>query len=176
MVYEGTSVVAGQAVAVVVAVGAHTEARRGASGSKGARGSAGVERRLRGLMSLTGPVAFAAGVGVVGGGLLRGRKLEDLVGAGVSLAVASVPEGLPLLATAAQLAASERLSRRGALVRNARALESLGRVDVVCLDKTGTITEGILSLALVSDGDVTASVDGLDASHRHVLAVGLRAT
>jgi cation-transporting ATPase I len=176
MVYEGTTVVGGQAVAIVVAVGAHTEARRGAAGSKGARGSAGVERRLRGLMALTGPVALAAGVGVVGGGLLRGKKLEDLVGSGVSLAVASVPEGLPLLATAAQLAASERLSRRHALVRNARALEALGRVDVVCLDKTGTITEGVLSLSVVFDGEVVASVEALDRAHRLVLAAGLRAT
>ncbi len=176
MLYEGTTVVAGQAAAIVVAVGAHTEARRGAAGSKGARALAGVERRLRGLMSLTGPVALAAGVGVVGGGLLRGRKLEDLVGSGVSLAVASVPEGLPLLATAAQLAASERLSRRHALVRNARALEALGRVDVVCLDKTGTITEGALSLSVVFDGEVVASVGALDRSHRLVLAAGLRAT
>ena len=176
MLYEGTTVVAGQAAAIVVAVGAHTEARRGAAGSKGVRGSAGVERRLRGLMGLTGPVALAAGVGVVGGGLLRGRKLEDLVGSGVSLAVASVPEGLPLLATAAQLAASERLSRRHALVRNARALEALGRVDVVCLDKTGTITEGALSLSVVFDGEVVASAGVLDRSHRAVLATGLRAT
>jgi cation-transporting ATPase I len=176
MLYEGTTVVAGQGAAIVVAVGAHTEARRGAAGSKGARALAGVERRLRGLMGLTGPVAFAAGVGVVGGGLLRGRKLEDLVGSGVSLAVASVPEGLPLLATAAQLAASERLSQRRALVRNARALEALGRVDVVCLDKTGTITEGALSLSVVFDGEVVASVGALDRSHRLVLAAGLRAT
>ena len=176
MVYEGTTVVAGTASAVVVAVGAHTESRRGAAGSKSARSSAGVERRLRSLMGLTGPVALAAGVGVVGGGLLRGRKLEDLVGSGVSLAVASVPEGLPLLATAAQLAASERLSRRRALVRNARALEALGRVDVVCLDKTGTITEGALSLSVVFDGEVVASVGALDRSHRHVLSAGLRAT
>jgi cation-transporting ATPase I len=176
MIYEGTTVVAGQATAVVVAVGAHTEARRGAAGSRAARASAGVERRLRGLMSLTGPVALAAGVGVVGGGLLRGRKLEDLVGSGVSLAVASVPEGLPLLATAAQLAASERLSRRHALVRNPRALEALGRVDVVCLDKTGTITEGALSLSVVSDGEVLASVEALEKSHRLVLSAGLRAT
>ena len=176
MVYEGTTVVGGQATAVVVAVGSQTEARRGAAGAKGARGQGGVERRLSALMSLTGPVALAAGVGVVGGGLLRGRKLDELVGSGVSLAVASVPEGLPLIATAAQLAASERLSRRGALVRNPRAIESLGRVDVVCLDKTGTITEGSLSLSLVSDGRSQAAVDALGRPHRHVIAAGLRAT
>src|SRR5262249_49553795 len=96
MLYEGTTVVAGQATAVVGAVGRHTEARRGAAGSKGARGPGGVDRRLGALMGLTGPIALAAGIGVVGGGLLRGRRLEDLVASGVSLAVASVPEGLPL--------------------------------------------------------------------------------
>lgn len=176
MVYEGTTIVAGQATAVVVAVGDHTEAHRGAAGTKGSRGPAGVERRLRDLMRTTGPVALAAGVGAVGGGLLRGRKLEDLVGSAVSLAVASVPEGLPLLATAAQLAASERLSSRGAIVRNVRAIEALGRADVVCLDKTGTLTEGCLALALVSDGETEAQPDALPASLRPVLAAGLRAT
>jgi cation-transporting ATPase I len=176
MLYEGTTVVAGQATGIVVAVGDHTEAHRGAAGSKGARANAGVERRLAGLMNLTGPIALAAGVGVVGAGLLRGRRLEELVGAGVSLAVASVPEGLPLLATAAQLAASERLSRRGALVRNARALEALGRVDVVCLDKTGTITEGVLALATVSDGETTLPLSATKRAHWDVIAAGMRAT
>ncbi|HEX7670530.1 MAG TPA: HAD-IC family P-type ATPase, partial [Polyangiaceae bacterium] len=176
MLYEGTTVVAGTATAVVVAVGDHTEARRGAAGTKGARGPAGVERKLASLMSMTGPIALAAGASVVGGGLLRGKKLEDLVSAGVSLAVASVPEGLPLLATAAQLAASERLSKRHALVRNARAIEALGRVDVVCLDKTGTITEGSLALAVVSDGSEAAEITALGFAHRKVIAAGLRAT
>lgn len=176
MVYEGTTVVAGQATGIVVAVGDHTEALRGAAGTKGSRGPAGVERRLRALMQMTGPVALAAGVGVVGGGLLRGKKLEELVGSAVSLAVASVPEGLPLLATAAQLAASERLSRRGAVVRNARAIEALGRADVVCLDKTGTLTEGSLALSLVSDGETESPPSSLPPELRSVLAAGLRAT
>ena len=117
--------------AEVVAVGQKTEAQRGAHAAKGDRAQGGVEKRLKSLMGLTGPVALAAGFGVVGGGLLRGRHLEDLVGSGVSLAVAAVPEGLPLLATAAQLAAAERLSRRGVLVRNVRSIEALGRVDVL---------------------------------------------
>ncbi|HVU00634.1 MAG TPA: HAD-IC family P-type ATPase [Polyangiaceae bacterium] len=176
MIYEGTTVVAGTATAIVVAVGEHTEARRGAAGGKGARSTAGVERKLSALMKTTGPVALAAGASVVGAGLLRGRKLDELVTTGVSLAVASVPEGLPLLATAAQLAAAERLSERGALVRNARALEALGRVDVVCLDKTGTITEGALSLAVVSDGYEARAIAALGPSQRAVVAAALRAT
>ncbi|TFV62006.1 UNVERIFIED_ORG: cation-translocating P-type ATPase, partial [Bacillus sp. AZ43] len=71
----------------------------------------------------------------------------------VAIAVAAVPEGLPLVATVAQQAAARRLSRRGAVVRSARVLEALGRVDTVCFDKTGTLTENRLRVArLLPDG------------------------
>ena len=99
----------GRAVAVVIAVGDETEVRRDARTSGPNPVQSGVEQRLRSLIDLTGPVALGAGVGLVGAGLLRGRRLDELVGAGVSLAVASVPEGLPLLATAAQLAAESKI-------------------------------------------------------------------
>lgn len=65
----------------------------------------------------------------------------------MAVSVAAVPEGLPLVATVAQLAAARRLSRRDVLVRSPRTLEALGRVDVVCFDKTGTLTEGRLAVA-----------------------------
>ncbi|MBW3579001.1 MAG: hypothetical protein KY462_14925 [Actinobacteria bacterium] len=85
-------------------------------------------------------------------GFLRRLPPREILDASVGLAVAAVPEGLPLLATVAQLAAARRLSRRSVLVRNPRAVEALGRVDVVCADKTGTLTEGRIRLAAVSDG------------------------
>lgn len=175
MLFEGTAIAAGRASAVVVATGDETEARRGAVASKRDPSRGGVERRMKSLINLTGPIAVAAGVSVIGAGVLRGRKLEDLVGAGVSLAVASVPEGLPLLATAAQLAAADRLSKQGALVRNARSIEALGRVDVLCIDKTGTLTEGRVELSFVSDGEHTTSVGELSELSKSVLAAALRA-
>ncbi|MEO7036319.1 MAG: HAD-IC family P-type ATPase [Polyangiaceae bacterium] len=175
MLFEGTALAAGRAIAVVVATGDETEARRGSGASKRDPSRGGVERRMKSLINLTGPVALAAGVGVIGAGLLRGRKLEDLVGTGVSLAVASVPEGLPLLATAAQLAAADRLSKQGALVRNARSIEALGRVDVLCIDKTGTLTEGRVELTFVSDGEDTSPVAALSETAKSVLAAALRA-
>jgi cation-transporting P-type ATPase I len=58
--------------------------------------------------------------------------------------VAAVPEGLPLVATLSQLAAAQRLTARGALVRSPRTIEALGRGDTVCFDKTGTLTENRL--------------------------------
>ncbi|HTQ04804.1 MAG TPA: cation-transporting P-type ATPase [Polyangiaceae bacterium] len=176
MLYEGTAIAAGRVTAVAVAVGDETEARRGALVSKRDAVRGGVERRLRSLIQLTGPMAIGAGVGLVAAGLLRGRKLEDLVGSSVSLAVASVPEGLPLLATAAQLAAAERLAKRGALVRNARSIEALGRVDVLCVDKTGTLTEGRIELVEVSDGETLQSLTDLGAVTLPVLAAALRAS
>jgi cation-transporting ATPase I len=177
MLYAGTAIASGSAEAVAVAVGEQLEAQRGGVIVKKPRQGGGVEKRLRDLMELTGPVAIAAGIGVIGGGLLRGRKLEDLVSSGVSLAVASVPEGLPLLATAVQLAAAQRLAKQNALVRNVRAIEALGRVDVICLDKTGTLTEGGIDLHLVSDGVKEEMVsETLGSTAQHILAAGLRAT
>ncbi|HEY6078728.1 MAG TPA: HAD-IC family P-type ATPase, partial [Polyangiaceae bacterium] len=174
MLYDGTAIAAGRAVAVVVATGEETEARRGASAVKRDPSRGGVERRLRSLIRMTGPVALGAGVSLIAAGLVRGRKLEDLVGSGVSLAVASVPEGLPLIATAAQLAAASRLSKRGALVRNVRSIEALGRVDALCLDKTGTLTEGRIELGSISEG-ASESPDNFGEPERLVLAAALRA-
>lgn len=171
MLYAGTSIATGQATAVVVATGAATEAQRGAVAFRAVARESGVERRMRELMDLTIPVALAAGTGVVLAGLFRGRRLERLVGSAVSLAVASVPEGLPLLANAAQLAAAKRLRSEGALVRNARSLEVLGRVDTVCVDKTGTVTEGSIELGFVSDGLVTEEVSGLSEDRIEVLGL-----
>lgn len=174
MLWAGTAISSGRAVAVVVATGDDTVIRRGTIVTPDeARG--GVEARLRELMRLTGPVAMTAGAALVGTGLLRGRRVDDLVSTGVGLAVAAVPEGLPILATVSQLAAAERLSRRGALVKNPRAIEALGRVDVLCLDKTGTLTEGHIELWGVHDGDRLELIAELLGARRDVLGMCARA-
>jgi cation-transporting ATPase I len=175
MLYAGTSIAAGRVTAIVVAVGDQTEATRGTLGLRRVQHASGVEQRLRSLVNLTAPVALSAGAGLVLAGMLRGRRVEHLVPAGVSLAVASVPEGLPLLATAAQLAAARRLMARGALVRNTRSIEALGRVDVLCLDKTGTLTEGRLDFVGITQGSRFVGRDELVDSERAVLAAALRA-
>ncbi|MGI5182812.1 HAD-IC family P-type ATPase [Dactylosporangium sp. CA-152071] len=176
MVYEGSTVTAGRAVGVVVATGAATEAGRSMATAAQAAPATGVEARLGQITHTTLPIALGSGAAVMAAGLLRGRPVRDTIGAGVGLAVASVPEGLPFLVSAAQLAAARRLSRQGALVRNARTIEALGRVDVLCFDKTGTLTQGHIRLAAVADAATIRPVDGLDPAHRAVLAAGLRAT
>ncbi|MGB8019782.1 MAG: HAD-IC family P-type ATPase, partial [Candidatus Nanopelagicales bacterium] len=175
MLYEGTWIAAGEAAAVVVASGEETEARR-AILLAGPTPTAGVEAQLSAWTSRTLPLALAGGAALIANGLLHARPLRDTLGTGVSLAVAAVPEGLPLLATAAQLSAARRLARHNVLVRNARAVEALGRVNTLCADKTGTLTEGHIVLRRVSDGLRDADAGHLDDALRGVLEVAVRAT
>lgn len=174
MLYEATAISAGEAEAVVVAVGVATEAGRAGAGE--AVISRGVEERLGELTRLTLPVALAGGLVVTGTGLLRRQPLRDAVAPGVSLAVAAVPEGLPLLATVAQLSGAKRLSGRGALARNPQAIETLGRVDVLCVDKTGTLTGGQIELGIVSDGAHDFPPDKLTSTGVRIVAASVRAS
>ncbi|MFI6308950.1 cation-translocating P-type ATPase [Nocardia fusca] len=152
LVFEGTTVVSGSAVAVVVAVGADTQAGRATAGAVPPE-KGGVQAQLRALTDRALPLTLTGGAIVTALGGLRGRTLRAAIADGVGVAVAAVPEGLPLVATVAQLAAARRLSRYGVLVRANRAVEALGRVDTLCFDKTGTLTEGRLRLTALADLD-----------------------
>lgn len=178
MLYDGSAISAGSATAVVVAVGLDTEANRATRlGLDSTRAvSAGVEARLEMLTRLTGPLAALSGFALASVERLRGRPLREVMSSAVSLAVAAVPEGLPLLAGLAQLAVAGRLSKRGALVRNPRAIEALGRINVLCADKTGTLTQGRIRLVQVSDGRSAQAPDALDENHRRILGVAMRAS
>ncbi|MFG2061830.1 HAD-IC family P-type ATPase [Micromonospora sp. NPDC048871] len=176
MLYEGTTIAAGQGTAVVVAIGTDTEAGRSLALARQAPPASGVEARLGNLTRAAIPLAAGSAVAVVGAGLLRGVPLAQTAATAANLAVASVPEGLPFLVSAAQLAAARRLAGHGALVRNPRTIEALGRVDVLCFDKTGTLTEGHLVLAGVGDADGYARPEELDDRLRRTLAAALRAT
>ncbi|MBS9534583.1 HAD-IC family P-type ATPase [Mycobacterium sp. M1] len=160
MLYAGTTVVAGTAVAVVTAVGADTQVRRAAELAAGTPPVVGLQHQLSTLMSQAFP-ASAIGGGMVGLlGMLRGGGLKMALGNAIAVAVAAVPEGMPLMATLAQHASSQRLTKTGALVRVPRSVEALGRLEVVCFDKTGTLSENRLRVTRIqpmpgqSDDDV----------------------
>ena len=157
VVLEGSDVTVGTGRAVVVAVGAGT--RLGATAAALAldetEGSP-LGARLGRLFARVIPLIVAGGGIVVAAGLLRGHGLLPSLAVGASIAIAAVPEGLPLLAGVGQAAVAQRLAGRNALVRRLGAVEALGRVDVACADKTGTLTEGRLALTLVADPDADA--------------------
>src|SRR5277367_1269925 len=155
MLFEGSTIVAGHARAIVVATGVGTAAHRAISAVIDVESSAGVQARLRELTAKVLPLTLAGGAAVTGLALLRRASLRQAVADGVAIAVAAVPEGLPLVATLSQLAAAQRLSARGVLVRAPRTIEALGRVDTVCFDKTGTLTENRLRVVCAVTGAAT---------------------
>ncbi|MDQ2626911.1 MAG: cation-translocating P-type ATPase [Actinomycetota bacterium] len=160
MLYAGTTVIAGTALAIVTAVGGDTQSRRASELASGELPEVGLQHHLSQLMHRTFPYSAAGGVAVGALGLLRQGGLRVALGNAIAVAIAAVPEGMPLMATLAQHASSQRLSKSGALVRIPRSVEALGRVDVVCFDKTGTLSENRLRVTTVhpvggySDDDV----------------------
>jgi cation-transporting P-type ATPase I len=153
MLFAGTTVVAGTAVALVTAVGADTQARRAAELASAELPTIGLQHQLSQLTNRAFPVSMVGGTLVAALGLLRRRGLRQAVASGIAVTVAAVPEGMPLVATLAQAASARRLAEYGALVRIPRSVEALGRVDAVCFDKTGTLSENRLRVTRVHPVD-----------------------
>ncbi len=153
MLYGGTTIVAGTAVALVTAVGADTQARRAAELVSSELPQIGLEHQLSQLTNRAFPVSVTGGLLVSGLGLLRARGIRQAVASGIAITVAAVPEGMPLVATLAQAASARRLTNFGAVVRVPRSVEALGRIDVVCFDKTGTLSENRLRVSQVHPAD-----------------------
>lgn len=174
MIYEGSTVVNGTGRAVVVAIGANTQVGRAAAGAQPPE-KGGVQAQLRQLTDRALPLTLTGGAIVSTLGGLRGRELRAAIADGVAVAVAAVPEGLPLVATVAQLAAARRLSRYGVLVRASRTVEALGRVDTLCFDKTGTLTEGRLRLTKLADLHHQWDARSDDEAARRLLRAAARA-
>ena len=161
IILEGSDVTTGTGRAVVVAVGAGT--RLGATAAALAldeTGQSPLGTRLGLLMRQFLPLAAVGGGLVVGSGVLRGAALLPQLAVGGTIALAAVPEGLPLLAGMGEAAVARRLAGHNALVRRLSAVEALGRVDVACTDKTGTLTEGRLALGLLASPDAEAELPG----------------
>ncbi|MEA2241458.1 MAG: cation-transporting P-type ATPase, partial [Solirubrobacteraceae bacterium] len=178
IVLEGSDVTAGSGLAVVVAVGAATRmGALAAAVSETSRAESALDRRLGRLLSQTLPLVALGGVVVAVSGLAWGNALGPQLALGASVAIAAVPEGLPLLAGVAEAAVARRLGKRNALVARLSSVEALGRIDVACADKTGTLTEGRLALTAVCDVDgATAAPGRLRKSLREILAAAALAS
>jgi Ca2+-transporting ATPase len=171
--YSGTAVVAGRAEGLVVAIGGATEFGRIARGlADTERRRSPLQRELDRLVRILLVVAVGLIVITVGLGFARGNPLGANLLAGVSAAIAAIPEEPPVLLAVILGLGAYRLLRRGVLVRRLSAEETLGAVDLIITDKTGTLTENRLAVReiLTPDGVVSAPSD-----RRRILELALRA-
>jgi Ca2+-transporting ATPase len=171
--YSGTSVVGGRGEGIVVAVGRATEFGRIADtlASRERRRSP-LQRELDRLVRILLVVAIGLIAFTAGSGFLRGHPLGENVLAGISSAIAAIPEEPPVLLAVILGLGAYRLLKRGVLVRRLNAEETLGAVDLIVTDKTGTLTQNRLAVSSVRtlDGPVTDS-----GERRRLLEDALRA-
>lgn len=146
--FKGTSIAMGQGLAVVVATGMQTELGRisGLIQQAGADDRTPLQIRLDTFGRMLVWISLSLVVLLFVVGMARGLGLVEMFMTSVSLAVAAVPEGLPAIVTIALALGVLRMSRRRALVRRLPSVETLGSTDVICTDKTGTLTVGDMTV------------------------------
>lgn len=153
MVYMGTLVTGGQGIAVVIATGRFTEVGQiqllvGEAQSPDTPMERQLDRMGTQLVLIGGAVCGV--VFVIG--LLQGIGFVEMLKTAISLAVAAVPEGLPTIATTTLALGIKNMRQHHVLIRHLNAVETLGSVQTICLDKTGTITHNKMSVVAVHAG------------------------
>jgi Ca2+-transporting ATPase len=158
MVYAGTSVSNGRGKALICATGSHTEfGKIAAMLQKEPDKKTPLQHNLDALGSRIGIFALVIAVAMSAAGIFKGYELVKMFIWGVALAVAVIPEALPAVVTISLALGVRRMVKRRALVRKLPAVETLGAVNIICSDKTGTLTEDQMTVRkLYIDGTIVS--------------------
>ena len=147
MLFKGTAVTRGSGEAVVTSTGMHTELGHISTlVAEAQEAVTPLEKRLNrlGRMLLWATLVIIVIVALTG--IARGKEIFIMIETAIALAVAAIPEGLPIVATLALARGMIRMARRNALVNELAAVETLGGTGVICTDKTGTLTENRMTV------------------------------
>lgn len=155
MLHMGTAVARGRGVAIVTGTAMQTELGQIAHMLESTKAQATpLEERLGRLTRTLAIAVCLIAVAVFVIGVVRERSADwnrDLIArmllTAVSLGVAAIPEGLPAVITISLALGAQRMAKRNAIIRKLAAVETLGTIDVICTDKTGTLTQNIMTLA-----------------------------
>jgi len=164
MLFRGTTIESGQAVAVVVATGMRTEIGKVVQmllGEKRTRSP--LQLKIARLSRLISYLAIGIIVLMTFLGIFEGYGIERIFLLAIALAVAAIPEGLPIAITTILAICSRKILRQKGLVKKLLVAETLGAASVICLDKTGTLTEGKMKI-----GKILAFQDRVGSAKRKV--------
>lgn len=153
MAFMGTLVTRGNSKGIVVHTGMQTEMGKIADLIQNTEDAeTPLQHRLEQLGKILIGVAIALTIVVVLAGIWHGQPPYKMFLAGVSLAVAAIPEGLPAIVTIALALGVQRMIKRKAIVRKLPSVETLGCASVICSDKTGTLTQNKMTVTHVWSG------------------------
>lgn len=159
--FMGTMVTRGSGIGIVISTGMDTAMGQIAHLLQSAETiTTPLQRRLEQLGKILIVTALILTVIVVITGILQGNDLYTMFLAGVSLAVAAIPEGLPAIVTVALSLGVQRMIKKKAIVRKLPAVETLGCASVICSDKTGTMTQNKMTVTKLWSGGKTWDVTG----------------
>lgn len=185
MGFMGTMITRGSGKGIVIRIGMETEIGKIANLIENTRSKhTPLQNRLTQLGKLLIIIALFLTVVVVMIGIMHGQPIANMLLAGISLAVASIPEGLPAIVTIVLALGVQRMIRRNTIVRKLPSVETLGCASVICSDKTGTLTENKMTVTefwiggrvytchgeqFVDNGQITAQNQMLDVTHHRSL-------
>ncbi len=177
--FSGTFVGSGRAKGVAIATGANTALGEINALVQGPKGKSPLQLLVHSLEQRIGLIVLGALVFIFVAGLVLGNDASTMFRTAVALAVATIPESLPIVLTIALSVGVSRMAKRNAIVRTLPAVETLGSTDVIGSDKTGTLTENRLTVERIwtTAGmlDITAEVDAVGPDSelvRRVLRAG----
>lgn len=132
-----------------------------------------LQKRLGELGRIIGIACIVICVVVSAIGIFRGNEIFDMLFVGITLAVAAIPEGLPATVTIALALAVRRIYKQKALVNKLHSVETLGCADVICTDKTGTLTANKMTVTeIYSDGRLKKNISADDTAQKMLFTCG----
>ncbi|WP_206911704.1 calcium-translocating P-type ATPase, PMCA-type [Enterococcus sp. DIV0840] len=163
MAYSNSNVTYGRGIGVVVGTGMNTEVGKIAgmlANEKETETPLKQNLNQLGKMLTIAILVIAAVMFVVG--MMNGRTWIDMLLTSISLAVAAIPEGLPAIVTIILALGTQKMAKKNAIVRKLPAVETLGSTDIICSDKTGTLTLNQMTVeALYTDNEVKPATDAV---------------
>lgn len=160
-VYMGSSATRGSGYAKVYATGKATEIGKISKLiTEVAEETTPLQKRLGALGKALCIICLVICVAVAVAGIIRGENAYEMLMCGITIAIAAIPEGLPATVTITLALAVRRMSRLNTLTNKLHSVETLGCVDVICTDKTGTLTENKMTLTRVYSGGKEYSFTG----------------